>query len=127
MVSWMNVTSTDVEIQDARLDLAFGGSSTTAAHRTTVQAGGVALAFGGYDDSEDSDTRKSLGEFALSVDANDSTGGTDKFTASHQLQAPSFRIGADNGDYVELTYANNQFVVTRHKTGADPVSTPITF
>jgi hypothetical protein len=122
----VNVTSTDVEIADARLDLAFGGSKTTAAHRTTVQAGGVALAFGGYDDSEDSDTRKSLGEFAMSVGA---TAAADKFTASHQLQAPSFRIGTNDLNYVVLTYddTNNQFVVTRKKSGSADVSNPITF
>ena len=103
-----------------------GGSKTTAAHRTTVQAAGVALAFGGYDDSEDSDTRKSLGEFVLSVGA---TAAAEKFTASHQLQAPSFRIGTNDSNYVLLTYddTNDQFVVTRVKDGVENVSNPITF
>ena len=57
------------------------------------------------------------------------TAAADKFTASHQLQAPSFRIGTNDLNYVVLTYddTNNQFVVTRKKSGSADVSNPITF
>ena len=116
-----------MEIQDSRLDLAFGGSKTTAAHRTTAQTlGGVAVAFGGYDDSEDSDTRKALGEIALSVGA---TAADDKFTANHMMQAPSFRIGNNDTNYVLLSYgaSANRFCITRKKAGTDDVHQTVTF
>ena len=84
------------------------------------------MAFAGYDDSEDSNARKALGEISLAVGA---TAADDKFTTNHMLQVPSFRIGDDDTNYVLLSYdaSANRFRITRKKSGSDDVHSTVTF
>ena len=85
----------------------------------------MGCSFGGYDDSEDSDTRKSLGNLAMEFGA---TAADDQFKVSHRMETPALHVqsggglrinGTTAGTYCEMTFneATDRFTITRYVAG----------
>ena len=120
-----SVNSTELEIADKKIELGVAAAATTAAaHRTTCSSG-LQLGFGGYDDSDDSDTRKSLGNLAMEFGA---TAADDQFKVSHRMETPALHVqsggglrinGTTAGTYCEMTFdeATDRFTITRYVAG----------
>ena len=120
-----SVNSTELEIADKKIELGVAAAATTAAAHRTTCSGGLQLGFGGYDDSDDSDTRKSLGNLAMEFGA---TAADDQFKVSHRMEAPALHVqsggtlrinGATTGTYCEFAFdeASDRLTIKRHVAG----------
>ena len=130
-----SVNSTELEIQDKKIELGVAAAATTAAAHRTTCSGGLQLGFGGYDDSDDSDTRKSLGNLEMEFGA---TSADDQFKVSHRMETPALHVqsggglrinGTTAGTYCEMAYdeATDRFTIKRYVAGGQTKQNTISF
>ena len=93
------------------------------------------LGFGGYDDSADSNARKSLGNLAMEFGA---TAADDQFKVSHRMETPALHVqsggtlrinGATTDTYCEFAFdeASDRLTIRRYVAGGQTKQNTISF